>query len=185
MTFTDPTSGAGYAFGEELPCAHMRTVATSAHHMLDGGQGGSYEPTAAINISGAHGLGDVTASGEWNAASGAIARFLLGSILNLDAESTLLPDVDNVDISYLSGTLRHAAVPTGARNYNLVDGDGAGKWIVAVRPAAGAFDIIFRRKGGGDIVTMPASTACGVLLYNDGSQYRLGLGFGVTAGPHA
>lgn len=42
MTATDPTSGAGYAFGEVLTSAHMTTIANQQPNLLDAIGGGSY-----------------------------------------------------------------------------------------------------------------------------------------------
>ena len=64
MTLTDPTGGVGYAFGEVLPSSHMTTIATQQPDALDGAAGGSYTPTAAIDIGGSYGMGDVTYSGD-------------------------------------------------------------------------------------------------------------------------
>lgn len=47
---TDPTAGAGYAFGQTLPSAHMTTIATQQPDAVDGRLGGTYQLANALTI---------------------------------------------------------------------------------------------------------------------------------------
>src|SRR5262245_57714111 len=53
MPLSDPTSGAGYAFGQKLPSSHMTTIATQQVRALDVINGGSYDSSSAISLAGA------------------------------------------------------------------------------------------------------------------------------------
>ncbi len=65
MALTDPTSGAGYAFGQVLTSAHMTTIATQLPDAIDGAAGGTYTPTADIVIDDSSGGGLEFAAGDW------------------------------------------------------------------------------------------------------------------------
>lgn len=53
MSLTDPTSGAGYSFGERLPSSHMTTIATQQPNALDAVGGGTWSSLAAgVTING-------------------------------------------------------------------------------------------------------------------------------------
>lgn len=50
MSLSDPTSGAGYAFGQKLPSTHMTTIATQQPDALDIVNGGTYTNLTNITI---------------------------------------------------------------------------------------------------------------------------------------
>lgn len=50
MTLTDPTGGAGYAYGAKLPSTHMTSVTSQLPYAIDGNAGGVYNPSADIQI---------------------------------------------------------------------------------------------------------------------------------------
>lgn len=49
---TDPTSGIGYSFGQTLPSADATSIVLQLPYALDGNGGGTYNPSAFINIGG-------------------------------------------------------------------------------------------------------------------------------------
>jgi len=55
MSLSDPTSGAGYAFGEKLPSTDMTTIATQQDRALDIIDGGSFANDANVTITAATG----------------------------------------------------------------------------------------------------------------------------------
>lgn len=50
MTLSDPTSGAGYAYGAKLPSTHMTTIATQQVRALDIVSGGTYTCVGAVTV---------------------------------------------------------------------------------------------------------------------------------------
>lgn len=100
MTATDPTSGVGYSFGEVLPSAHMTTIATQLPDLIDGDGGGSYAPSAVINIAGA-GLNNVTLASGATLSGGAAT---ISSDVTQSGDVTLSGDTTMTGAMTLSGT---------------------------------------------------------------------------------
>src|SRR5262245_48932089 len=53
MALSDPTSGAGYSFGQVLPSSHMTTIANQQVRALDAVNGGTWTATGVMAIQGA------------------------------------------------------------------------------------------------------------------------------------
>jgi hypothetical protein len=61
----------GWSVGEKLASADMNQLDEDHANAIDGKDGGDYTPTSPINITGSHGLGNVTVSGDmtWDASN--------------------------------------------------------------------------------------------------------------------
>lgn len=97
---TDPTSGVGYAYGEVLPSADVNTVFTQQPDAIDGGGGGTWNPSATINIGGS-GFGTVANLTTLTACTTAtIATVNVSTLINADglircAGASISFDADN------------------------------------------------------------------------------------------
>lgn len=153
---------------------------------LDGSSGGSYEPTADINITdGAGGaFGDIDVHGQMHYKG------------DNDPRSTykVSPDIsttDNQDLSISGGQFRRFEIPiAGARNHRMINaGAVAGDWIEFIRPSDSGGTVNLRIDGPDYaqpiIASLPGvhSTAT---LYFTGSDWALAMyGGGTSAGPAA
>lgn len=177
---TDPTGGAGYSFGAVLPSAHMTSITGQLPYAIDGNGGGSYSPTGAINISDASGggLGNVDVMGAFEITTSGFLHLRHGPTIADSDNQTLTPAV---------GIMQEFAVPAGTRNHDIVAAGNDGRCFIVRRPATGAFGIIIHRSGfaGAAIVTLPLSTWAAALLYDDGTNWRLGLQGSCTLGADA
>lgn len=188
MTLTDPTSGAGYAFGEILPSADMTTIATQLPRALDGNLGGTYTPTAPIDLAGDFGFGDVSVSGTLQFRAGAILNLNMGAQLGLSVGA--ISDTDNQTLTPTAGIIQRLAVGPGDLAHQMVAPGNQGHVVILTRDGSGAGAIEINRNGsfaGGAnlIVTFGANNWGGALLYDDGTNWRLGLYGGADITPGA
>lgn len=174
MTLSDPTSGSGWSFGEVLASADLNTIALQQPDALDGAAGGSYTPSSAITVNG---------SGMVIGGSG----LSLNGVLDLSVGSDI-SDTNNQTIDPADGTIQRFADTTGARDHDLVSAGNSGRLLLvmaAVRDSPE--DITIRRSGyaGNYIVQLPYSAWCWAILYDDGTNWRLGAHEGCTVGTDA
>lgn len=144
---------------------------------IDGSAGGSYSPTADINISDAAGggLGNVVVRG--------LLQFKAGTNPREAVKPGSLPVTDNQDIGIASGgqILRfedHTGQP--AKHHDMDNtGAVAGDWVRIIRTNTGANSIFIHKDGSGyagnTIVEMTAGGLRTCMLYYDGSVWRLGM----------
>lgn len=125
MTLSDPTSGAGYAFGEQLTSAHMTTIATQQPDALDIVNGGTYAMGTVTLNTGTLNVGsatlDINASGTFTSAFGATithsAEVTLNENLNFNGANAVAEW--RVDTTTLASA-------TADENF----GDSADVWIM-------------------------------------------------------
>lgn len=188
MSLTDPTAGLGYAFGTVLSSSHMTTIATQQPRAIDGESGGTYTPSAAINIQDSDGfaLGTIHHKGTDTWRSGSLAVFSAGSTLAWPPGS-LIANTDNQTLDPANGLAQEFASPTAARAHDLVSPGQSGRFFLLIRTSTGAFDITIRRSGfsGAAIVVLPTSVWAAALLRADASNWRLALHASATPGADA
>ncbi len=163
----------------------LATLDTFVSRAIDGTGGGTYSPTTKIDITaaGGSGLGDVDEVGTFTlksgslltSASGAFIKFIAGSILDLPLSPTAIPD-DNSDVDPANGQIRLCTVPTAQQDHHLTASGNRGRWVLFVRPPTGNFSIIFHRPGSAAaIVTLPGNTWAFAFMFDDGTNWRLGM----------
>jgi len=133
---------------------------------LDGVGGGSYTPSAVINVQGA-GFGTVDVATLMEVKPG-------GQLVH--AVGPAIDNTNNQTFTLAAGQVRAFAAPTGARVHDLsAVGVATGSWIHFTRPAAGVNNIDINRAGFGAvyIVRLPASTWSSATVYYDGANWRL------------
>jgi hypothetical protein len=159
---TDPTSGAGYGFGAQLPSAHMTTIATQQPGLVDSVTGGTWPGnhiwTGNHTFSGQ--LGGTPTGGvlDLSATTLTIAAADIAGVLNMSAAGS--------GIAYRTGTLvnadanlskaideyRFTVAPSVARTYTLLDAsstpaDGQRLRVIMTISSPTA-DAIFKRETG-------------------------------------
>jgi hypothetical protein len=169
-----------------LPARILNELDIFQSQAVDGAAGGSYTPTADINIynecggylSAAH----VHEQMHFKGAGSPRTRWNYGT----------LPNADNQDIGISSGgQLLRFEAPGGNHDHDMdATGAVAGDWLVLQR-ANNANTITIRRDGSGyagpnNIVQFAAAAFGTAYLYFDGTNWRLGLYHGgATAGADA
>lgn len=156
-------------------------IDTNQSNAIDGAAGGSYTPTGPINITdaGGGGLGDVDVTGTVTMKSGAMLEFTAGATIS---------NTDNQTIDPADGLIREFAAPTaGQRDHDIVAAGNKGRMVWITRPSSGGNAIVIHRSGfaGAAIATLPASAWSSVLLYDDGTNWRLLDHADATPGAHA
>ena len=178
MTFTRAKPSGWTADVDTWTAFQANKVDLNASQGVDGTSGGSYTPSAAINITGS-GLGNVDISGNM--------AILVGATLELVA-GTAIADTDDQTLNPTGGLIREFAAPASAqRDHDLVAAGNKGRLLWLTRPGSGANAIVIHRSGfsGAAIVTLPASTWSTALLYDDGAAWRLLNHADATPGAHA
>jgi hypothetical protein len=196
MTLTDPTGGAGYAFGEVLPSADMTTIATQQPDALDIVNGGTYTAgtvtlnTGTVNVGSA--TLDINASGTLSTAVGATVS--LSSAVSMIGALTATGDVImsgtsgrlrlRVDTSTMSTTLGTdtwkgedadifiMASLTGNMIWDLESSTSDGSFCMVVRPDTNAHTLQFGRDGGATLLDFPSGQRAWAIFANDGSDWR-------------
>lgn len=152
-----------------IPAAYLNQIRIDVGRAIDGAGGGSYAPSAAIDVQGS-GFGTIDVA--------TMLEILLGGQI-IHPVGAQIADVNNQTFALSGGLLREFATPTAARTHDLsVTGATAGSWIHFMRPAAGAFNIDINRSGFGawpanGIVRLPAATWSAGTVYYDGANWRL------------
>jgi len=159
-----------------IPASLLNALRVWFPDMLDGAAGGSWTPTSAITIGGS-GLTIASTAGLTVSATGMLTLVPGGDIT----------DSNNQTLGPANGMIQRFTNPIGARVHDMVAAGNNGRMVFLVRNATGAFNIDINRSGFGAtyIVRLPASTWSAALLFDDGTNWRLLLGAGATAGAHA
>lgn len=161
-----------------IPAAALNLWRLEMPMAIDGAGGGSYAPTAPINIQGA-GLGTAYVVTLAEIAVGGQLAFPVGANI---------PDADT-DLTIADGQVRACLPPnTVQRDHSLLyTGVKTGSWIHVIRPAAGGFPILLHRYGEAqDIVSLPAGGWASATCYvNSAGLWRLRTHEGGIPGAHA
>jgi hypothetical protein len=175
LVLTDPTGGAGYAFGAKLPSTDMTTIATQQVRAVDGTLGGTYSPTGDLfvdrfraTIQGTHSISDGSAT-----TGGRVPlRYVTTSV---DSNQTLRGDSALFDVLFLTGEITVASKTlTIAQTANTV----ADEFCLVVVDSSAAFALDVNSQGGASnpICTFTASPNADVfrrftlLRHNDSSN---------------
>lgn len=191
MPLTDPSGGAGYAFGAVLPSSHMTTIATNQPKALSE-VGGTHTLSAAlaVNGTGANKLSsnNVGAMAFKDASTvAALWQLLAGGMLQLSPEVTIAT-TNNQTLTPAGGQVLRFAPPSvgSTRIHDLVAAGNGTRLLILVFPATGSDAIVINRSGfsgaGNHIVTRDASTLGTAILYDDGTNWRGLIHFGCTVG---
>lgn len=126
MTLVDPTGGVGYAFGEVLPSADMTVIATNQPKAVDGSGGGTYTPSAPVNINGSGLASDnilsSTVKGTVTYDAGAHRKTRLStSAINANSNSTIRGSGAYYDVYFQTMSLSADRTITLTESGNVAD----------------------------------------------------------------
>jgi len=118
-------------------------------------------------------------------------QFIAGKLLDLSVGSQIANTSDNLTLDPADGQIREfEATSSAARDHEMRNAGAAGRFILFTNPGGNSHAITIRRSGfsGSYIVELPATPTddfYAALLYDDGSNWRLGIGMNCSPGTDA